>query len=103
MYNYELIITICNHGFAEAIVETAKQFGARGGTILHGRGSAMGEVRKFFGITIQPEKDIIMIVCLVSTKETIMKGIVEAHGIRTLAHGLCLSVPVADAIGFNFD
>jgi hypothetical protein len=103
MNNIELIITICNHGFAEAIMEVAKKNGARGGTILHARGSAMGEVKKFFGITIQPEKDIIMIVCPVTQKQAIMKGIVEEHGVKTPAHSLCFSLPVTDAIGFNFD
>ncbi|MGD9605634.1 MAG: P-II family nitrogen regulator [Bacilli bacterium] len=102
MYNFELILTICNHGFAEAVMETAKQNGARGGTILHARGSAMGEVSKFFGISIHPEKDILMIVTQTTTKAAIMKGIVEAHGVKTPAHGICFSVPVEDAIGFNF-
>ena len=102
MNKVELILTICNRGFADAIMETAKQNGARGGTILHARGSAMGEVSKFFGITILPEKDILMIVTKAETKVDIMKGIVEAHGVKTPAHGLCLSIPVEDAIGFNF-
>ena len=40
MSKYDLIIVICNHGFSEEVMETAKSHGARGGTIMHGRGTA---------------------------------------------------------------
>ena len=47
---------------ADEIMETAKVAGARGGTIIHARGSAQKDAEQFLGITIQPEKEIIMII-----------------------------------------
>ena len=35
-----LLVTICNNGFADEVMDVAKSVGARGGTILHARGSA---------------------------------------------------------------
>ena len=58
----ELIVIIANNGNADEIMEVAKSKGAAGGTILHGRGSASKDAEHFLGITIQPEKDLILII-----------------------------------------
>ena len=42
-YKYELIVSIVNAGFSEAVMEAAKEAGARGGTVIHGRGTANKE------------------------------------------------------------
>ena len=41
--NHELIMCIVNTGFSETVMEAAKDAGARGGTILNGRGTANKE------------------------------------------------------------
>ena len=56
MSKYDLIIVICNHGFSEEVMETAKSHGARGGTIMHGRGTAAHEVKKFLALPSLPRK-----------------------------------------------
>jgi hypothetical protein len=99
---YELILTISNHGYSKEIMETAKLAGARGGTIMHGRSSTIDDAIKFLGITILPEKDIILIVTTVTKKKDIMLAISSKYGANTEAHGLCFSLPVDEAIGFNF-
>lgn len=53
----EMILVICNNGSADDVMEAAKSKGARGGTILHGRGSASKDAAKFLRFTIQPEKE----------------------------------------------
>ena len=58
---HEMIMCIVNAGFSETVMEAAKSAGARGGTILNGRGTANKEAESFFHIAIQPEKEIVMI------------------------------------------
>ncbi|HRY77567.1 MAG TPA: hypothetical protein P5154_02255 [Candidatus Izemoplasmatales bacterium] len=71
----EAILYVCNHGYAyEAMVE-ARKAGARGGTIIHGRSSISTEKEKFFGITIHPEKDLLLIVCLEEQKQVLMQAV----------------------------
>ena len=57
---FELIITIINRGFSEDVVDAAKSAGAQGGTVLHARGTGVHEAEKFFGISIQPEKEMVL-------------------------------------------
>ena len=57
---YDLIITVVNRGYADVVVEAAKKAGAQGGTIFYARGTGIHEVEKIFGITIQPQKDVVL-------------------------------------------
>lgn len=100
--NFELLVTICNRGYAQDVIQSAKAGGATGGTIFHGRSIDTGDVKKFFGISIHPEKDIILIVALTEKKNDIMKAIGSEHGVDSEAHSVCFSVPVDDTVGFTF-
>ena len=51
---FELVVCIVNAGFSQNVMAAARKAGARGGTILRGRGSANPEAEEFFGLTIQP-------------------------------------------------
>jgi len=99
----EVIIYICNHGFAQDAMAEARAAGARGGTIMHGRSSLAAEKQKFLGISIHPEKEVLMIVCPADQKAALMNAISARHGIASEARGLCFSVKVDEAIGFNFN
>ena len=59
---YKLITVIVNSGYADDVMAVAKKAGASGGTILGARGTGTEEDVKFFGITLVPEKEILLIV-----------------------------------------
>jgi len=99
----ELVIYICNHGFASDAMEAARKAGAGGGTIIHGRSSVAAEKQKFLGIAIHPEKEILLIVCPADQKATLIDGISAEYGIKSEARGLCFSVKVDASLGFQFD
>ena len=37
-YEYEMIVCIVNAGFSDAVMSAAREYGAKGGTVLHARG-----------------------------------------------------------------
>lgn len=59
---YELVSVIVNAGSADDVMAAARKAGATGGTIMNARGTGTAEDVKFFGITLVPEKEILMIV-----------------------------------------
>ena len=61
-------------GFAEDVMDIAREQGARGGTILNARGVANQEAAAFFGITLHTEKEILMMV----VEKTIRDGVLNA-------------------------
>lgn len=98
-FKYELILTIVNRGGFEVVKEAAKSAGARGGTLLHGLGLGGEEAAKFLGISIQPEKDVVLIVVGREDREQVMQSILNAAGILTENRGICFSLPVDSALG----
>ena len=99
-YENELIVCIVNSGFSEAVMDAAKQFGAMGGTVIHGRGTANKESEKMFGITVQPEKEVVLIVVPTSIKENVLHSLYKSVGLATPGQGVAFSLPVDAAVGF---
>ena len=44
--NCQAIMCVVNAGFGDAVMDAAKEFGARGGTVIHARGTANSEAEK---------------------------------------------------------
>lgn len=91
---YELILTIVNAGYSSNVVDCANNVGAKGATLIKGRGTAPEETSSVLGVKIQPEKDIILILCEKSNKAKIMEAISQGVGLNTEGQGITLSLPV---------
>ena len=102
MGTFELIVAIVNKDYASDLMEAAREVGAKGGTILNARGTGDHTVEKLFGLTIQQEKEVVLILTEVKHKVDIMKSIIDAAGLNTLGRGICFSLPVEDVIGTTF-
>ena len=98
---YKCILAIVNNGFSEVAMDAAKACGARGGTILHGRGTISKDAEKFFNISIQPEKEIVMILARNELIDSILKGLYNAIGTSTQAQGIAFALPVDEVIGID--
>lgn len=98
---YKCILAIVNNGFSETAMDTAKACGAKGGTILHGRGTASKEAEKIFNISIQPEKEIVMILAKTELVDAILKGLYTAIGTATQAQGIAFALPVDEVVGLG--
>ena len=96
---YALIKAIVNHGYSADAMKAAKKAGATGGTILHGHGVSGKEAAKFFGITINEEKEILMIVARREMKQKIMMSISSEMGMSSPAQGIVFTLPVDDVYG----
>ena len=98
---HELIMAIVNAGFSGDIMEAARSAGAYGGTIMHARGTANQKAEKEFEITVNPEKDLVMIVVKSEIKDDVLKAIYEQAGLNTDGHGVAFSVPVTNTVGIK--
>lgn len=102
-YEHDLIVAITAQGYADEVMDVARAAGATGGTILKARGAGAQKAEKFFGVTIQPEKEFLFIVCKVAMRREIMSAIVARRGMHTDANTIVFSLPVSDIAGISFD
>jgi nitrogen regulatory protein PII len=98
-FAHECIICIVNAGFSEAVMDAARELGARGGTVVHARGTANLEAEKFFGITVQPEKEMVLILVPSEIKEDILHALYRTVGLKTPGQGIAFSLPVDGVVG----
>ena len=98
---HELVLCIVNAGFSEAVMDAAKEAGARGGTVIHARGTANREAEQFFNITIQPDKELVMILVSSEIKDNVLHALYQGVGLKTAGQGIPFSLPVDDVVGLT--
>ncbi|MBQ1683226.1 MAG: hypothetical protein II475_04400 [Bacteroidales bacterium] len=92
---YELIVCIVNAGFSQNVAEAATKAGARGGSVIKGRGTANPEAEEFFNISIQPNKEVVFILVTADIKDAVMRSIYKESGLSTNGQGIAFSLPVS--------
>ncbi len=97
--NHEVIFAIVNAGYAEEAMDVAREQGVRGGTILSARGVAREAEAAFFGITIQPDKDVLMMVVERDIRNKVLNALYKEMGMSKQAKGIVFSLPVSDVAG----
>ena len=100
-FKHEVIFCIVNAGFSEAVMDAAREVGARGGTVLHASGTANTDAEKIFGITIQPEKDVVMILVSSDIRDKVLHALYESAGLKTEGQGIAFALPVQDVVGLT--
>ncbi len=102
-YTHEAIVCIVNAGFSDTVMDTAKEVGAGGGTVLFARGTADLEAERFFKITVQPEKELVMILVKKELKDDILHALYKSVGLKTPGQGIAFSMPVGSVVGLRED
>jgi len=100
-FEHEVIFCIVNSGYSEVVMDTARELGAGGGTVIHARGTANIEAEKAYGITIQPDKEIVMILVPTSIKNSILHALYKSVGLKTPGQGIAFAMPVDGAVGLS--
>ena len=98
---HEVIFCIVNEGFSEVVMEAARRGGARGGTVLRARGTANVDAEKFFGVSVSPQKEIVMIVCDAAARNDILHALYSTCGLDTPGHGIAFAMPVDAVVGLK--
>ena len=98
---YELIVIVANEGRTDQVMNAARAAGATGGTVIHAKGTGTDLVRKFFGVSIASEQEMVFILARSEAKKPIMKAIMAKAGIQSAAQSLVFSLPVGDIAGLR--
>ena len=100
-FQHEAIFCIVNSGYSEVVMEAAKKLGASGGTVINARGTAPKDAESIFGITIQPEKEIVMILVPSSIKANVLHALYQEAGLNTAGQGIAFALPVDGVVGLS--
>ena len=98
---HELLIVVSEPGTTEMVMDAAREAGARGGTVIHARGTGHERAEKFLGVTLASEREMTLIVVNTDQRDRIMTAIMMKAGVATPARSIVFSLPVTDVAGLR--
>ena len=96
---WQLITIIVEHGRAEDVVDAAQSAGARGGTVIAGRGSGIAQTELVLGMEIEPEKDIVFMLASAQSAPQIEDAIDQRLDLEKPNHGILFTQNVVAVSG----
>ena len=95
MESNDLLITfIVSHGDAYDVMTTAREAGARGGTILDAHGTLRENDVEFFGMTLVAEKEMLLIVADKDTADNILNAVKDLPVFKKTGGGIIYTTEV---------
>ena len=98
---HELIVVITNRGCTDQVMDAARAAGAAGGTTIHAKGTGTKLAKKFFGVSLAAEKEMVFILTRAEDRKPIMKAVMAQAGMQTKAQSVVFSMPVTDLAGLR--
>lgn len=93
---WKLISIIVNNGYADEAMAAARKAGASGGTILNGRGTGTEDDVKFFGISLVPEKEMLLILAESERVAGIMDAVRNETSLKEPGSGIAYCIDVEE-------
>ncbi len=95
---FSLVVTIVKKGWGDKVVTASRKAGAKGGTILFGRGTGVHENKSLLGLMIEPEKEIVLTIVEAGITDEIIEAIKDS-GINDPGCGIGFVVPLDSVFG----
>lgn len=98
---FKLIIALVDDTKTEAITEAAREAGATGCTVItNARGQGVEEKKTFLGLTLQGQRDMILLLVEEHRARTILETISDAGEFDVSpGTGIAFKIDVEDAVG----
>ena len=98
---HDLIIVVVNQGCSDEVVNSAREAGVSGGTVINARAQAHEGMVNFFGISVQAEKEVVLMLVDREKKLSIMQVLSQTHGLNSKANGIVFALPVDEVVPFG--
>ena len=98
---FKLILSSVKTDITDHIVDAAKKAGATGATIIPGRGTGIKEAKTFFGLSLEAQTDIILLLVEEHLVAQILDSIKDAGKFHKPGTGIAFVVPVEHVVGLE--
>lgn len=98
---FKLILSSVKTGITDKIVDAAKEAGATGATIIPARGTGINEAKTFFGLSLEAQTDIILLLVEEHLVAKIVEAIKKAGEFHKPGTGIAFVLPVEHVVGLE--
>ncbi len=101
--HFKLIIALIEDSKTNTVVEAARQAGATGSTIINqARGEGLQKSKTFFGLNLEVQRDMVLLLVEEHLSRTILEKIAEVGEFDDKpGTGIAFQIDVEDAVGVN--
>ena len=96
---HSLVAAIVNSGFSDDVMKAVRAAGATGGTVIRSRRIGNEEATGFWGLSVQDEKEIVLVLTESANKVALMQSLGESCGMHSAAQGIFMSMPIDSVAG----
>ncbi|NLT13489.1 MAG: P-II family nitrogen regulator [Clostridiales bacterium] len=96
---FKKLTVVVNRGMAEDVMDIARKSGVKGGTIMHGRGTGSECTAKFFGMEIEPEKELVIILMPSDLIDKVVNDLFKELRLDVPGNGILFVEPVVEVRG----
>ena len=82
---YKVIIAALKPDVTDAVVDAAKECGISGATIVPGRGTGVREAKTFLGLTLETQRDVVLLMVEEHMSRHILETIAAAGNFASAA------------------
>lgn len=98
---FKLILSSVKTDITDRIVDAAKEAGATGATIIPARGTGVKEAKTFFGLSLEAQTDIVMLLVEEHLVVKILDAIKKAGKFHKPGTGIAFAIPVEHVVGLE--
>jgi nitrogen regulatory protein PII len=101
--HFKLIIAFVEDSKTDLILDTARQHGAKGATVInHARGEGIKQSKTFFGLTLDTQRDVLLLLVEEHLSRHILEEIARvAEFDKQPGTGIAFKIDVEDTIGLS--
>ncbi|NLU32895.1 MAG: P-II family nitrogen regulator [Clostridiaceae bacterium] len=96
---FKKLTVIVDRGMGQDVMDIARKAGVRGGTIMHGRGVGAEYTEKLFGVEIEPEKELVLILIPDDLVSKVVNALYEELQLEEAGKGILFVEPVDEVRG----
>ena len=101
--HFKLIIALVEDSTTEKVLEAARAAGATGSTVInHARGEGVNQPKTFLGLTLDTQRDVLLLLVEEHLSRTILETISEAAKFdEQPGNGIAFQIDIEDAVGVS--
>ncbi len=101
--HFKLIIAFVEDSVTDAVLEATRKAGATGSTVINqARGEGVEQTRTFLGLTLDTQRDVLLLLVEEHLSRTILETIAEIGRFdEKSGSGIALQIDVEDAVGVS--
>ncbi len=99
--HFKLIIVFVEDDKTDLVMETSREYGATGATVINNaRGEGLNASKTFLGLTLETQRDVLLLLVEEHLSRTILEAISKAAEFDSKpGTGIAFQIDVEDAVG----